>query len=141
MLSVHVRRVDEEILLMHNVVKKFHYLYKALVQREQLKEELEGMRHRMEQHAEEMSTKMAAEREIVRKESKLERDELNSKVKFGIGNKGHQLIIFFKDVLKNILKDDKSNLENTNRVNLIVCSPIYFPAFKNRRTKVFVKNS
>ena len=55
-------------------------MLKALVQREQLKEELEGMRHRMEQHTEEMSTKMAAEREIVRKENKLERDELNNKV-------------------------------------------------------------
>ncbi len=53
---------------------------KALVQREQLKEELEGMRQRMVQHAEEMSVKMAEEREIVRTESKLERDDLNSKV-------------------------------------------------------------
>ena len=34
----------------------------------------------MEQHAEEMSSKMAAEREIVRQENKLERDDLNNKV-------------------------------------------------------------
>ena len=59
----------------------FFILHQALVQREQLKEELEGMRRRMEHHAEEMSSKMAAEREIVRKENKLERDDLNSKVR------------------------------------------------------------
>ena len=34
----------------------------------------------MEQHAEEMSSKMAAEREIVRQENKLERDDLQNKV-------------------------------------------------------------
>ena len=45
-----------------------------------MKEELEGMRGRMEQHAEEMSSKMAAEREIVRQENKQERDDLNNKV-------------------------------------------------------------
>ena len=45
-----------------------------------MKEELEGMRRRMEQHAEEMSSKMAAEREIVRQENKQERDDLNNKV-------------------------------------------------------------
>ena len=45
-----------------------------------MKEELEGMRRRMKQHAEEMSSKMAAEREIVRQENKQERDDLNNKV-------------------------------------------------------------
>ena len=50
------------------------------MQREQLKEEVTGMRERMAQHAEEMAAKMAAERDLVRKETKIERDESNVKV-------------------------------------------------------------
>lgn len=38
------------------------------------------MRERMAQHAEEMAAKMAAERDLVRKETKIERDEANEKV-------------------------------------------------------------
>ncbi len=64
----------------------------ALVQREQLKEELDGMRRRMEQHAEDMSVKMAQERDLVRKENKLERDELSNKVQLGEGVEKHTKI-------------------------------------------------
>ncbi len=52
----------------------------ALVQREQLKEELTNMRKRVEEHTESMNTKMQEERELVRKETKIERNELNIKV-------------------------------------------------------------
>ena len=40
------------------------------------------MRTRMEQHVEDMTTKMAMERELVRSETKAERDNLNEKVNF-----------------------------------------------------------
>ncbi|KAI0237435.1 hypothetical protein LSAT2_012032 [Lamellibrachia satsuma] len=53
----------------------------ALVQREQLKEELVNMQLRIEEHAEQMQKKMTEERELVRKETAAEREELNTKMK------------------------------------------------------------
>ena len=53
----------------------------ALIQKEQLKEELSNMRDRMEEHVVEVTRKMTEERELARKENQQERDELNSKVR------------------------------------------------------------
>ena len=53
----------------------------ALIQKEQLKEELSNMRDRMEEHVVEVTRKMTEERELARKENHQERDELNSKVR------------------------------------------------------------
>ncbi|ELU12898.1 hypothetical protein CAPTEDRAFT_223139, partial [Capitella teleta] len=53
----------------------------ALVEREQLKEQLSGMRERMEQHVAELHRKVDHERQIIRAETGLERDELHNQVK------------------------------------------------------------
>ena len=50
------------------------------MQREQLKDELVNMQLRMEEHAEQMQKTMTGDRELVRKETAAERDELNTKV-------------------------------------------------------------
>ena len=52
----------------------------AMIEREQLKEELINMRKRMEEHVDEMTRRMQEERELVRLETKTEREELGGKV-------------------------------------------------------------
>ena len=58
----------------------FSLFIQALVEREQLREELENMKRRMEEHVEDMTRKMGQERELVRAETKAEREEMNEKV-------------------------------------------------------------
>ena len=52
----------------------------ALIQKEQLKEELTSMRGRMEEHVVAITRKMTDERELARRETQQERDELEQKV-------------------------------------------------------------
>lgn len=56
------------------------FFLQALVEREQLKEQLSGMRERMEQHVAELHRKVDHERQIIRAETGLERDELHNQV-------------------------------------------------------------
>ncbi len=53
----------------------------VIVQREQLREELAAMQRRLVDYTEEMQVKMAQERELARQETRVERTELNAKVK------------------------------------------------------------
>ena len=53
----------------------------ALIQKEQLKEELTSMRGRMEEHVIAITRKMTDERELARRETQHERDELELRVR------------------------------------------------------------
>lgn len=53
----------------------------AMVQREQLAEELNNMKHRFDGHVQSMQQKISEERDLVRKESQAIIDELNAKIK------------------------------------------------------------
>ena len=55
-------------------------IVQAMVQKEQLVEELNNMKQRFDAHIHGTQQKMNEEREIVRKESKVIIDELNTKV-------------------------------------------------------------
>ena len=55
-------------------------LLQALIQKEQLREELVNMRNRLEDHVEEITRKLSEERDLVRLEYKQEKEELTDKV-------------------------------------------------------------
>ena len=75
-----MNRASAFYLFSFNLVACIVLVEQALIQKEQLKEELSSMRERVEQHVVDVTRKMTEERELARKENRAERDDLNDKV-------------------------------------------------------------